>query len=259
MHVSRILIYPVKSLDGLELSQAEVTSMGALRHDREWALVDSQGHFVNAKRCPRIHLIRCKFSSDVRQISLFAPGSTNLTVALADTMKLEEWFSSALGESLRLIRDSTQGFPDDLEANGPTVIGESTLAEVGSWFGLDLDQTRRRFRTNLEISGGPPFWEDRLFSVAGETVPFRLGDIRMEGIKPCQRCPVPSRNPLTGDPTPQFQKLFSDHRLEALPVWSERSRFNHFYRLAVNTRITAGEMGKRLSLGAPVVLDRQAA
>jgi hypothetical protein len=33
-----------------------------------------------------------------------------------------------------------------------------------------------------------------------------------------------------------FAKRVAEGRLAALPAWADRSRFDHYYRLAVNTR-----------------------
>ena len=60
-HLSGITIYPVKSLDGMSLSEATVLPCGALMHDRRWRLVDAEGAVVNAKKNPRFHGIRATF------------------------------------------------------------------------------------------------------------------------------------------------------------------------------------------------------
>jgi hypothetical protein len=60
---------------------------------------------------------------------------------------------------------------------------------------------------------------------------------------------VPTRDPDTGLVVPDFQKKFMRLREEHLPAWVEAGRFNHFYRLAVNTSIPATEAGKRLRVG----------
>jgi uncharacterized protein YcbX len=57
-----ITIYPVKSLDGLSLSESLVLPCGALANDRRWRLVDADGQVVNAKRTARFHVIRAAFS-----------------------------------------------------------------------------------------------------------------------------------------------------------------------------------------------------
>ncbi|MGD1919501.1 MAG: MOSC domain-containing protein, partial [Pleurocapsa sp.] len=69
------------------------------------------------------------------------------------------------------------------------------------------------------------------------------------GVNPCQRCIVVTRNPQTGEAYPQFQKTFIKQRKKTLPEWTERSRFNHFFRLAVNTRLSPEQAGKTIAIG----------
>ena len=61
-YLAKILLYPIKSLDGIEVEQATILSSGALQYDREFAFVDGQNRFVNGKRYPQIHLLRSQFS-----------------------------------------------------------------------------------------------------------------------------------------------------------------------------------------------------
>ncbi|MBI3697280.1 MAG: MOSC domain-containing protein, partial [Acidobacteria bacterium] len=141
--------------------------------------------------------------------------------------------------------DAAVGFPDDTNASGPTLVSTATLCEVARWFGADLDEMRRRFRANLEIDGVPAFWEDQLIGVT-----FRLGEVAIEGVNPCARCAVPSRNSLTGEVVdPAFAKSFAERRAKALPPWADRRRFDHYYRLALNTRIPESEAGKIIRVG----------
>jgi uncharacterized protein YcbX len=39
-----------------------------------------------------------------------------------------------------------------------------------------------------------------------------------------------------------------EKRAATLPDWAARERFNHYYRLAVNTRIGVSETGKMISV-----------
>ena len=71
-------------------------------------------------------------------------------------------------------------------------------------------------------------------------------------MNPCQRCVVPPRDPETGEGWPDFAQTFRARREETLPDWADRTRFNHFYRLAVNTRAPQSEAGKRVRVGDEV-------
>jgi len=79
-----------------------------------------------------------------------------------------------------------------------------------------------------------------------------MGDVTILGVNPCQRCAVPSRDPSSGSVTPEFQRVFSEKRAAKLPPWATQSRFNHYYRLAVNTRIPVSQAGKLLRVGDAV-------
>jgi uncharacterized protein len=59
-HLSKILVYPIKSLDGVEVSQAQILEGGALANDREFAMFDEAGKYVNAKRTEKIHGLRSR-------------------------------------------------------------------------------------------------------------------------------------------------------------------------------------------------------
>ena len=73
-NLARILLYPIKSLDGVEVEKATILPGGALRYEREFAIMDAQGKFLNSKRDAKIHLLRSEFSLQKRVIRLQFPG-----------------------------------------------------------------------------------------------------------------------------------------------------------------------------------------
>lgn len=263
-YVAKILLYPVKSLDGVEVESARVLASGALEHDREFAIFDGQDRFVNGKRHAKIHLLRAFYTSTLetsqftflnQTISLKIPGNSSQQVfhLHEEQQALAATLSDFFGFPVTLRQNSLMGFPDDTDSPGPTIISTATLAEVASWFpGLTVDEIRRRLRANIEIDGVPAFWEDRLFREQGDLVSFRVGDVDFLGVKPCQRCIVPTRDSYLGEAYPNFQKIFMKHRQETLPEWVTSSRFNHFYRLSVNTQLPALSAGKILQIGTKV-------
>jgi uncharacterized protein YcbX len=172
---------------------------------------------------------------------------------LENRRELNEWFSDFFGFRVHIKRNTETGFPDDTKSPGPTVIGSATLSEVTSWFELlDYEELSCRFRANIEIATDVAFWEDRLFGSFNEQVEFRIGQVILQGVNPCQRCVVPSRHSVTGVATEDFQRVFTAKRAATLPQWTIRSRFSHYYRLSVNTWVPRSEVGKFLRVGDQV-------
>ena len=249
--LSRIWIYPIKSLDGVSVNSATMTPGGTLEMDREYALMDESGKVVNAKRTAKIHQVRSQFDLSQRRVTLSHPTSEGQSFHLdQDQVALEAWFSEFFGFKILLRQDGHTGFPDDPIASGPTLISEATLETTASWFdGMSIENMRSRLRSNLELSGVEAFWEDHLFSEPYITHGFKLGEVLIYGSNPCQRCIVPTRDQVSGASWPQFQKVLAEQRRASLPDWSDSTQFNHFYRLAVNTKVAASEQGKRLYKG----------
>ena len=102
----------------------------------------------------------------------------------------------------------------------------------------------------------PAFWEDQLFGEEERSaVRFRIGGVNFAGSNPCARCQVPPRDPQTGEIIPGFQKTFSDHRRSHIPAWTPEGRFDHYYRLATNTRVAPAESGTLLRINDSLVID----
>jgi len=268
-----IRLHPIKSLDPVAVTEARIGPGGGLEHDRAWALFSVDGRWVNGKRTAAIHLIRATYAPDLSSVTLAVPGDRRGIPARTfpfpgGAEDAAEWFSVYFEQQI-LVRHAPEGFPDDTIANGPTIISTASLQAVSDWFpGLTLDSARERFRTSLEIDSAdaaanaasanghlPAFWEDQLYGENERSVVrFRIGEVNFEGSNPCARCPVPSRDPQSGADLAGFQKRFSDLRRETLPPWAHASRFDHFYRLATNTRVAVTETSKTLRVGDTLVL-----
>jgi uncharacterized protein YcbX len=257
MLLSQILVYPIKSLDGVSVKEARMTAGGILEFDRVYAIVDEAGGYVNGKRTPRVQLLRSTFDPSFQEVCLWLTGdSCRNHFSLTEPAPLNKWLSAYFGFNVKLACEKTSGFPDDRTASGPTITSEASLNQVAEWFEeMDVASARRRFRSNLELGGVPPFWEDHLFGAAGELKPFQIGDVRFLGHNPCQRCVVPTRDPDRSDSLPGFQKSFMELRRSHLPPWSNADRFNHYYRFAINTSVPASEAGKWLRVGDPIQVD----
>jgi uncharacterized protein len=241
--VSLLRIYPIKGLPPVDVHEARVLPSGALEYDRRWALVDGRGRFVNGKNVATIHTLQARF--DMAVLEATVDGRTfSLT---RQGRELAAWCGEKLGQELTWTENPEVGFPDDLQATGPTFVAAASTSAVASWFGLEVDGARRRFRYNIEIDGVDAFWEDALY---GGSV--RIGDVEVQAINPCARCVVPSRDARTGEALAGFQKRFAELRQQHLPPGTSAALFNHYYRFTVNSRIAGAEAGKRIRVGDAV-------
>ena len=161
--LANIRLHPIKSLDPVQVKEARIGPGGGLEFDRVWALYSADGQWVNGKRTAAVHLIRAIFAPDISSVTLSVPGDsrkilTKSFVFPGDTAAASQWFSAFLEQPIT-VRYSPEGFPDDSIANGPTIVSTATLQAVSELFdGMDVDETRQRFRTTLEIDGVPAFW-----------------------------------------------------------------------------------------------------
>lgn len=254
-YVSRLLVYPIKSLDGVNCDRVTILESGALKGDRTWAIFDASGNFVNGKRNQKIHALRSEFDLETNTLTLRIQGTDrgakfNL---IEEQQAVCDWLEVYFGFSVAIKQNLNLGFPDDTVSPGATIVSTATLETIASWYPkLDTADIRQRFRANIEISGVSAFWEDQLFTTSDQTVKFKIADVEFMGVNPCQRCVVITRNPQTGKPYPKFQKTFIEQRKKTLPEWTERSRFNHFFRLAVNTKLSPSQAGKVIRIGDQV-------
>jgi uncharacterized protein len=276
--LANIRLHPIKALDPVSVNEARIGPNGGLELDRVWALYSADGRWVNGKRTAAMHLIRAAYSPDISSVTLTVPGDRRdippMTFAFpGDTEGAAEWFSMYFEQAIQ-VRYTREGFPDDGLAAGPTIVSTPSLAAVCDWFpGMSLDEARRRFRTTLEIDAAsgaaphqanghataaeklPAFWEDQLFAGSESTVVrFKIGEVAFEGSNPCARCPIPARDSQTGVNDDGFQKRFTELRRAQLPPWAPTERFDHFYRLATNTRVPSTECGKILRVGDLLLL-----
>ena len=261
--LANIRLHPIKGLDAVSVPEARIGPNGGLRLDRVWVLFTVDGKWINGKNNPPIHWIRAEYDPQVASVTLTAQdgqsGVSSVKPARfsfpSETETAAEWFSEYFGQRV-ILRHVPEGAPDDGLAAGPTIVSTASLQSVCDLFpGMELNQARERFRTTLEIEGVPAFWEDQLFGEdENYAVRFQIGEVAFEGSNPCARCPVPPRNPRTGEELIGFQKKFSDMRRASMPRTSPRERFDHFYRLATNTRVASTQEGKLLRVGDAVVL-----
>ena len=269
--IARLLVYPIKSCAGVELSEAVLTETG-LDLDRAWMVVDEQGSYVTQRELPRMALVRpaLKF----HEVVLRAPGMLALHLAI-DTVEepvtvtiwkdsvsaydmgdvAAQWFSDFLGRKLRLVRfdpehrrlsnmDWTGGIeaPNQFSDGYPVlVISEASLQSlndrlVSAGHGA---VAMERFRPNIVLSGIEAHDEDRLdlLQIAAD------GPVQLKPVKPCPRCPMPNIDPQTAEVSPVVGDTLQGYRRD--------DRVGGAVTFGMNLIVLAGD-GQTLKVGQQV-------
>jgi uncharacterized protein YcbX len=84
--IAQIYIYPVKSCRGIAVDEAEIAPRGFL-HDREFLVVDNEGHFLTQRTKPELALVETALSNGV--LHLDAPGLPRIQVSLSGSKTRE--------------------------------------------------------------------------------------------------------------------------------------------------------------------------
>jgi len=218
--LSEIILYPVKSLAGISVSQWPVIKTGLL-YDRKWMLVDSEGQFLSQRKLPRMALIKTALTD--KYLILSADGREDLLIPLHQTdgeiirstvwentddalhvsKAADQWLNQFLhtdcylvyqpDEAIRPV-DPDYGIATDSVAFSDgfpfLVVSENSLATLNQ--DMQLNLTMARFRPNLVISGCEGYAEDHWREITIGSIDFRLP-------KPCSRCSVPAIDPETAE------------------------------------------------------------
>ena len=246
-----IRIYPVKSLDPVELNEAEV-GLYSLRYDREFAMLTPDGKFMNGKRSGRVNELAATFDLAARRIRLMPrAGGATVDFHLDDErQQIAAFLSDFFGMPVLLAHSDSGQLMDMPRESSLTLVSSASLKSLQADMAAHhLDELRLRFRANLEISGTAAYREEELFGDPENGVRFRLGEVEMVGVGPRARCNVPPRNPFSGIPDSGFVKLMVESRKKSLPRGSRLPLFGGFYHLTVNVFLPPAEQGKMLRVG----------
>lgn len=219
LRLSELHIYPIKSARGISLSSARVDIRG-LEHDRRWMVVDEQGKFLTQRSIPRMALIQVELDSS--HLSVKADGMNELRLPLKpdsgdplrvcvwndsfDAMDTGQqaalWFTKMLSRPCRLVfmPDTIERIANPKYAPRKTLVSfvdafpfmllsQASLNELNSRLAQPVPMNR--FRPNLVIEGCTAYEEDSWANL-------RIGDVRFEVAKPCERCTIPTVDQETG-------------------------------------------------------------
>ncbi len=230
MHIAELYRYPLKSGAAEQLASAEISNTGIL-FDRHWMVVSESGRFISQreKGAQKLSLMRAVLNDG--SVELIAPERQPLIVPFEDpshqkiTVELHgkiyqgmdagdtaaKWISDFLppwkGERFRLVyfpsdevrktRDIyTQRATAETEfADGYAVLvtNRASLDDLNSRLtGNGVDPVNMSvFRPNVVLGGIEAWGEDSLREI-------QIGDVILEIVKPCGRCPITGVTQETG-------------------------------------------------------------
>ncbi|MBN6054399.1 MOSC domain-containing protein, partial [Nonomuraea sp. RK-328] len=252
MRLASIHFYPVKSTSGHEVRRAEVEPWG-LAGDRRFVVVDGTGEVLTARTHAR--LLACAAELDGGALTLTGPHAAPLRVTpregargriavayskepldLADCGdEAAAWLSALLGEPARLAwQDDPHGRPVDPMYGRPEdrvsladaypllLTTTASLDRLNAWVAETAAErgeeprpplSMRRFRPNVVIDGvAKPFDEDTWKRV-------RIGEVDFRVSKGCDRCVLPTIDPVTLAKGKEPTRTLARHRRWDGKVW----------------------------------------
>lgn len=236
MRVTELWVYPVKSLAGQLVSEAQLEVRG-FENDRRWMLVDENGRFISQRE--HAHLARWQAAVDGNDLVLTQLDTNtqirvpNAKAETGEKVQVQIWNDEVTARLVDTVPDKVLavafGFPCRLVYMAPDSqrpvderyarAGEEVsfadgypylVTTTGSLTALEKenekDLSMRRFRPNIVVDEAEAFVEDEWKNLTIGNQPFRLP-------KPCARCIVITIDPDTTVKDPSvFASLADIHK-----------------------------------------------
>lgn len=221
MQLSHIIRYPLKSCMGEPLNEAQLDQLG-IDHDRRLILSEADGRFITARTEPTLLQLRVRpegegwraehpalgsfcFATDVAQSDVVEVWGRRISAT--HLSHADAWFSSLLGRPVKLLWNwNSQDQAEKRYDWGPIfsdgypllVCTTASLAAVNHASGGLFEMSR--FRPNLVIDNNTP-WEEDSWQL------LKIGDALLRRQKPCERCVLITRDPVTGSKNTEQEPL----------------------------------------------------
>ena len=228
--ITDLFIYPVKSLKGISLNEAE-TALRGFKYDREWMITDSDYEFITQREIESMATI--KVNIDSKYLSLESINKSKLKVDLntkrSEIVKAKVWDDTCMafdegdeasswltevlgrykGKTLRMIRFDSEGKRPVPAKYLHGQQAESAFSDqfpylITSWESLDklnlglLENNSKevpmsRFRPNIVLKGISDIEKKTSTDLVS-----KLGNYNFGLRKPCKRCKITTINQDTG-------------------------------------------------------------
>jgi uncharacterized protein len=258
--IEQLWIYPVKSLAGICVTSAQLKTAG-LKGDREWMVVDANGHFITQRQEPKLACIQALFIEE--KIVLHHPLTGNMPLTshenlsvpvkifkdecwgfyahqdvnlwLRETLKTTEEYSLVYFDKQQIRKTNAERFGDFYTyfSDGAPylVVNLASLDALNNKLtheGLPKAEIQR-FRPNIVISGLPAFAEHSVTQI-------KHANGSILGLKDhCKRCSVITVDPQTGERSPDIFPFTTLTQLNSMPDNVKAPAFG------VNTVLLTGE------------------
>ena len=272
VEITSLHIYPVKSMRGIALDRAKLTSEG-LENDRRWMVVRSNGRFVTQRDMPQMSLVHTSLEDGGLVLSRPGYGSVTIPYELhaGDLIKtkvwnddcetidqgdsISSWLTSALAskEPLRLVKlkpgfkrvlsksalmapDTSTYFADAapiLLANEASLDSLNSVLESSSQQSVPMN----RFRPNIVVKGLEAFAEHKLDTLTAPDYQFKL-------CFPCKRCIVTTINQDSAEKDRGGQPFKTLQKINPMPGENKTPLFGEYVILThgENKSIAAGDL-----------------
>ena len=233
--LSKINIFPIKSLGGIPLQEATLTTRG-LQYDRRWMLVVDNHQFITQRAYPKMALLHPELTSEgitihhtkskvAPLVFPYKPQTTEkLTVriwkslceAIVVSQDADKWFSEALGADCRLVYMpdySRRPVNEKYDRGGDIVsfadgypymmIGQAAFDDLNTRLPEPIPMNR--FRPNFVFTGGTAYEDDQWQKIS-------IGNHTFDMTKPCTRCQIPTINQATAKMGKEPMKTLATYR-----------------------------------------------
>lgn len=221
-HVTGLYIYPVKSCQGIKLSEMKITARGPM-YDRQWMIVDENNQFLTLRTFSKLAEIKTAIQGPFLHLYV---GSNKIFInteedcektedvtiwdetlqAGIENKSINEALSDFFSKTVKLVRYQKQSFRDLRDAATDVVketmftdtrpillVNENSLHNLNEKLKAKkaAPSVIERFRANIIVDGFPAYFEDQLQEV-------KIGNLQFQKPKLCARCPVITQDVATG-------------------------------------------------------------
>lgn len=234
MQIKKIVVYPIKSLGGVEVTSVALELRG-LALDRRWMLVDEEGNFITQRVYPELALFQVTiFSTELvvlnrksqEEVTIpFVPQGQSISVrvwndsieAMEVSPVISEWFSRQLKKQVHLVYMTDKSKRQIDQKYAPSVNDVVSFADgypllISNIASLqDLNKrlsksvSMNRFRPNIVVDGSNPYEED-------DWRTFKTPNTKMVLVKRCSRCVMVNIDPETAEKGTEVLAELSNYR-----------------------------------------------